>query len=671
MGGVALFRTGGGSHHGFVVVNVIQRRDDFRSGFTADGAGKDLLALGFFRRYPGNLATVPAVTLGRNHILSKQNHAADRAMLALRQTRCAAGGGNCLVGNLGVSLCGNHILRHQNLITDRAVLTFRQTRCGTGGGNRLVCNFGVPLCWNHILFNQNLTTSRTMVTFRQTGGRTGGSNCLVGHFGVTLGTHILSDILVTAKGTGIGGVALCIAGRCRHHSFVIVSRSRNHALGYNHFAADRAVFTFRPAGFGAAGSNRLIDSLRMPRSIHEVILITMSAEDADVGCVALFGAAGWDNHRAVIMGTAHLDAQNQLSAEPAVPVAEASVNTGCLGDRHNVVTVPGKEGIHIPGDVHVDITAILFQQLAYGCGGIGIQQGILSGEVEGSLAVADRQGKHRTVDVVILADPCIGQVKVGMVQLISLVIPGHVHMVEFSADLNGIPGMPLAPAGAGYDEGADAHLLKQVLESFGIALADRLTLHQSAVDAVSIASVHIFDPLSQSIVKIQLLLVIGHGRVNAGENLVNLRLNCHFGSGKLASGHGIIGTDTGHIAAGHGVRPTPDPKGTGMIPAIYIQYHAELFRRQGVNPVIHAEGINNAFHTLHDPVIGIQKCHRVVQLGQSIASEAVHYSTATAGDSIPVMPLGRHDIVGICMPAEVALMIGIALLRAGGRIGPV
>ena len=36
----------------------------------------------------------------------------------------------------------------------------------------------------------------------------------------------------------------------------------------------------------------------------------MSAEDADVGCVALFGAAGWDNHRAVIMGTAHLDAQN-------------------------------------------------------------------------------------------------------------------------------------------------------------------------------------------------------------------------------------------------------------------------------------------------------------------------------------------------------------------------
>lgn len=82
------------------------------------------------------------------NVLLHKNHATDRAMFSLGQTRFGTGGFDCFVDNLGVTLFRNNVLLHKNLITDRAMLAIGLARLGAGGFDRFVNDFGVALGGN-------------------------------------------------------------------------------------------------------------------------------------------------------------------------------------------------------------------------------------------------------------------------------------------------------------------------------------------------------------------------------------------------------------------------------------------------------------------------------------------------------------------------------------------
>ena len=202
------------------------------------------------------------MSLRGNHFLSNKNLVADRAMLALGQSGLRAGGGDCRVDDLGVSLCGNHFLSNKNLIADGAVLAFRLAGLGTGGLNRRVDDLGVPLRGNLLHAGENCVTLRALGTGFVSGLSAGcrlfsningsmtssinrfGSGCVADRAGVGLDTGIF---------TGRSGRNLAV--------IPTVSLRGNLCLCHENLIADRAVLALGLTGFCAGGGDCLVDDL--------------------------------------------------------------------------------------------------------------------------------------------------------------------------------------------------------------------------------------------------------------------------------------------------------------------------------------------------------------------------------------------------------------------------
>ena len=103
-------------------------------------------------------------------------------MLALGLAGCGAGGFNCRVDDLGVSLRGNLRLLDQHLVTDRAMLALGLAGCGAGGGDCRVDDLGMALGRDFFLGNEYSIADGAVLAFGQTSLSAGWSLCCIDYF---------------------------------------------------------------------------------------------------------------------------------------------------------------------------------------------------------------------------------------------------------------------------------------------------------------------------------------------------------------------------------------------------------------------------------------------------------------------------------------------------------
>ena len=221
--------------------------------FLADRAVGVAGVTGCRKRCFDRIANLRLVASSRDHFLGNEDFVADRAVLALGQSGLRAGGLNCLVDDLGVSLrgnlfcfgriadragkglyalvfagrCGrnlalvpavslrgNHCLCHENLIADRAMLALGLAGCGAGRLDPCVNDLSVSLGRDDLLCNDDLVTDRAMLAFGQSGLRAGGGDCRVDDLGVSLGGNSRAGayFLAAIRTVGVAGVAWLGAG---------------------------------------------------------------------------------------------------------------------------------------------------------------------------------------------------------------------------------------------------------------------------------------------------------------------------------------------------------------------------------------------------------------------------------------------------------------------------
>ena len=121
--------------------------DRFGSGCVADRAGVGHDTGIFTGRSGRDLAVIPTVSLRGNLCLCHENLIANGAVLALGLTGFCAGGGDCLVDDLGVPLCGNHFTAADLITALPAVGIAGVTGSGTGGVLRIAnLRIGMAAC---------------------------------------------------------------------------------------------------------------------------------------------------------------------------------------------------------------------------------------------------------------------------------------------------------------------------------------------------------------------------------------------------------------------------------------------------------------------------------------------------------------------------------------------
>ena len=108
-------------------------------------------------------------------------------MLALGHAGSRAGGLDCRVGDLGVTLGGDFLLCNENRITNRAVLSLSLAGFRAGGRNCFVNDFSVAVGRDFLLCNENLIADRAMLAFGLAGFRAGRLDCFVNDLGVAVG----------------------------------------------------------------------------------------------------------------------------------------------------------------------------------------------------------------------------------------------------------------------------------------------------------------------------------------------------------------------------------------------------------------------------------------------------------------------------------------------------
>ena len=191
----------------------------FGLGFAANSTSVSLdtgIAAG---RGSRNYALVPAVTLRRNLFLCNKNLVADRAVFTLGQTSLRAGRSLCCIDYFCVAGRRDFFHTGENRITNGALRTGCMASLGAGCG--LLGNFN--------------------------GSMTGSIDCF--GFGFV------------ANRAGVGLDAGIFTGRSGRDLALVpaVSRCGNHCLCHENLIADRAMFAFGLAGFGAGRLNRRIN----------------------------------------------------------------------------------------------------------------------------------------------------------------------------------------------------------------------------------------------------------------------------------------------------------------------------------------------------------------------------------------------------------------------------
>ena len=271
----------------------------FGLGFAANSTSVSLdtgIAAG---RGSRNYALVPAVTLRRNLFLCNKNLVADRAVFTLGQTSLRAGRSLCCIDYFCVAGRRDFFHTGENRITNGALRTGCMASLGAGCG--LLGNFNGSMTGSIDCFGFGFVANRAGVgldtgIFTSRSGRdlaliplvslrgnflhageslaadraffagfmtSLGAGCgLLGNFnGSMTGSIDCFGFGFVANRAGVGLDAGIFTGRSGRDLALVpaVSRCGNHCLCHENLIADRAMFAFGLAGFGAGRLNRRIN----------------------------------------------------------------------------------------------------------------------------------------------------------------------------------------------------------------------------------------------------------------------------------------------------------------------------------------------------------------------------------------------------------------------------
>ena len=206
------------------------------------------------------------MSLGGNNFLLDNNFVADRAVLALGQSRLCAGRLYRGIDNLRMSLGGNNFLLDNNFVADRAVLALSLAGFGASRLNSRIDNLCMPLGGNFFHPGKYCITIQALCTRLVTGLGAGCSfffdfNDIL----MPCRTYCLG-LCFTAIHTSVFHYACIFARRCCYNNTGFrppVSLCGNCFLLNKNFIADRAVFTLGLSGFFAGCRNSRVNNLRM------------------------------------------------------------------------------------------------------------------------------------------------------------------------------------------------------------------------------------------------------------------------------------------------------------------------------------------------------------------------------------------------------------------------
>ena len=157
--------------------------------------------------------------------------------------------------------------------------------------------------------------------------------------------HIGVLIAVRTSGTGMGGITLCIEGRCGHLCFVIVAEHGSIFLSNQDFTTNGAVRTFGQAGCDTGSRNCLIDHCSVAQGIygHIVtvafrILVTCGAGE---GLNARRRTGGVSRHDTLVVIMAKL-----IHVGVNIAMVFSSCCTSCTGMGGIALLVTGRCSYH-------------------------------------------------------------------------------------------------------------------------------------------------------------------------------------------------------------------------------------------------------------------------------------------------------------------------------------
>ena len=185
-------------------------------------------------------------------------------MFAFGLAGCGAGSCNSFVNRFGMPLSRNLFLRYKHFIANRAMFAFGLAGFGAGRLNCRINDLGMALGGDLFHTGDDRAADGALCTSLMTGFRAGGR----------LFSNINRDMPGCVDCFGLGCIANCagvgldtgvLTGRGGRDLALIpaVALCRNFFLCNKHFIANRAMFAFGLAGYGAGSCNSFVDDLGM------------------------------------------------------------------------------------------------------------------------------------------------------------------------------------------------------------------------------------------------------------------------------------------------------------------------------------------------------------------------------------------------------------------------
>ena len=611
-----------------------------------------------------------------------------------------AGGGDLL--GLGVAAAGAGVGLHALLLTagrggDGAlvVLVTQSRHLGIGvavaalgagvlgealGGTGGRCDLGnVVVAGGSDLLGLGLLTGGTGVglhTFLFTGGRSGDGALVIL---VAQSGYLIAGVLVAALGAGIGGVALCGAGRSSDLGHVVMAGGGD-LLGLGLLTAGTGVglHALLQAG-GGGGDGTLV--ILVAQSRHLLVGVAVAALGAGVGGVALGGAGG----------SSDLGGIGVAGGSNGCGVAVAALGAG-----------EGPQALLVAGGSGGNLTGVAVAALHGSVGGVAQGQGAVTvdhqhqvhGYAAGNVqlvgggqagAVVQSGGGDLTQPAVghVQAKDLQAELAVGISLLdahVAVGVEGNGELAVHKLVLAQVGGILLAAVVGAVDVAEQIILIG---DEIGIGSAADVTdtvgegMHHGgtagAADALgavgSVVTAGAFHGVAEDQVAVPVLLQSeGHGLAAGDHQLVGAD-GIGIGEGIQRGTCGLTDVAVGHIEC-------------GVVPA--LDAHIAVLCEGDGKLAVHELVIAPVVHILADAVVStVDMAHQVVAGGSgshvlvtAVGTLAVYVAVAQSGDGLVIgvaavaADMGPHTgglTAGLGGDAGVVQMAALACLVAQGQ----
>ena len=300
-------------------------------------------------------------------------------------------------------------------------------------------------------------------------------------------------------------------------------------------------------------------------------------------------------HVGHVMGVSVVAVEMDLELAAGIIVAAAYVagNIRVINDGSQIALQPSQEGVRVAGDINAGKQIGVVQ---HGTDGAHVAAGHLAAidfKVIRSGSRAGRSGDpmNRLGDGVVFQDLFGGDVEIGVISAVIAVVPSQIHMIILTVDLDQVPHVRLAFAGAKNHIAGDADLEQEMLKCAGVAFANGLTLYQGAIGVVRIGGVHIGDFVGQIVMQVNFFSEIIHIGRDAGQSLLRCGIESGTGGSQLVAGQCVSEEYVLDLALTEFVIIRAQPEEFGVVVTVDFPHEIQFVRGNGMGLVREGDGL--------------------------------------------------------------------------------